>query len=148
MICASTFIGSQLTPLHPRKPRLVLRVGITGHRPNKLNGAAVGRIEKELPLFIRGDRLRVFERAANGALDRSDLRGKLKSILLERFIWADALALPPPSPLRPAARGRRDWTISTGPRSRLQCEPISYRADTSMECAPGAGQVEVSDLTG
>jgi hypothetical protein len=36
-------------PHHPPKPRLVLRVGITGHRPNKLHGAAVNRIETQLP---------------------------------------------------------------------------------------------------
>jgi hypothetical protein len=42
-----------MTPLlHPPKPRLVVRVGITGHRPNKLHGAAVQRIEKQLPLLF------------------------------------------------------------------------------------------------
>jgi hypothetical protein len=39
-------------PLHPPKPRLVVRVGITGHRPNKLHGAAAQRIEKQLPLLF------------------------------------------------------------------------------------------------
>src|SRR5262249_32565321 len=34
---------------HPPKPRLTLRVGITGHRPNKLYGAAVARIARQLP---------------------------------------------------------------------------------------------------
>jgi len=34
---------------HPPKPRLTLRVGVTGHRPDKLNGAAVARIQKQLP---------------------------------------------------------------------------------------------------
>jgi hypothetical protein len=35
--------------LHPPKPRLTLRVGITGHRPNKLHGAAADRIQRQLP---------------------------------------------------------------------------------------------------
>jgi hypothetical protein len=35
--------------MHPPRPRLTLRVGITGHRPNKLNGPAVARIERQLP---------------------------------------------------------------------------------------------------
>jgi hypothetical protein len=34
---------------HPPKPRLTLRVGITGHRPNKLSGSAVARIRRQLP---------------------------------------------------------------------------------------------------
>src|SRR5262249_53500770 len=34
---------------HPPKPRLTLRVGITGHRPNKLYGAAVARTARQLP---------------------------------------------------------------------------------------------------
>lgn len=33
---------------HPPKPRLTLRVGITGHRPNKLPNADVPRIERHL----------------------------------------------------------------------------------------------------
>src|SRR5438552_3252435 len=33
---------------HPPKPRLTLRVGITGHRPNKLHGPAVPRIQQQL----------------------------------------------------------------------------------------------------
>jgi hypothetical protein len=41
-----------MMPLHPPKPRLVLRVGITGHRPNKLHGAAAERIERQLPLLF------------------------------------------------------------------------------------------------
>src|SRR5439155_12127039 len=34
---------------HPPKPRLTLRVGITGHRPNKLDDQAVKRIGQLLP---------------------------------------------------------------------------------------------------
>lgn len=34
---------------HPPKPRLTLRVGITGHRPNKLSGPAVACVRKQLP---------------------------------------------------------------------------------------------------
>src|SRR5712691_2304520 len=34
---------------HPPKPRLTLRVGVTGHRPNKLFGAVVTRIRTQLP---------------------------------------------------------------------------------------------------
>jgi hypothetical protein len=41
-----------LTTIHPPKPRLTLRVGITGHRPNKLHGTAVERIERQLPLVF------------------------------------------------------------------------------------------------
>ena len=44
--------GSQLITLHPPKPRLVVRVGITGHRLNKLNGLAAERIESQLPLLF------------------------------------------------------------------------------------------------
>src|SRR2546430_1186183 len=35
--------------LHPPKPRLTLRVGITGHRPDKLHGRAAARIEDQFP---------------------------------------------------------------------------------------------------
>ena len=38
---------SEPTP-HPPKPRLTVRLGITGHRPNKLPAAAVPRIERQL----------------------------------------------------------------------------------------------------
>src|SRR5262245_42716555 len=34
---------------HPPKPRLTLRVGITGHRPNKLTAAMTARVQKQLP---------------------------------------------------------------------------------------------------
>jgi hypothetical protein len=34
---------------HPPKPRLTMRVGITGHRPNKLTGAMIARVQKQLP---------------------------------------------------------------------------------------------------
>jgi hypothetical protein len=34
---------------HPPKPRLTVRVGITGHRPNKLTGAAAARVKQQLP---------------------------------------------------------------------------------------------------
>src|SRR5262245_31482261 len=34
---------------HPPKPRLTLRVGVTGHRPNKLAGAVATRIREQLP---------------------------------------------------------------------------------------------------
>jgi hypothetical protein len=34
---------------HPPKPRLTLRVGVTGHRPNKLGGAVATRIRNQLP---------------------------------------------------------------------------------------------------
>lgn len=37
------------TSRHPPKPRLTVRVGITGHRPNKLDARAVARIERQLP---------------------------------------------------------------------------------------------------
>lgn len=36
-----------MTP-HPPKPRLTLRVGITGHRPNKLDAGAVPRLRQQL----------------------------------------------------------------------------------------------------
>ncbi len=35
--------------MHPPKPRLTLRVGVTGHRPNKLHGPAAARIAHQLP---------------------------------------------------------------------------------------------------
>src|SRR4051794_40488375 len=34
---------------HPPRPRLTLRVGVTGHRPNKLQGPTVARIARQLP---------------------------------------------------------------------------------------------------
>lgn len=41
---------SPLSPTpHPSKPRLTLRVGIAGHRTDKLHGAALARIERQLP---------------------------------------------------------------------------------------------------
>ena len=46
---------------HPPKPRLTLRVGITGHRPNKLSGPAVARVRQQLP--------RVFAAIAKSADD-------------------------------------------------------------------------------
>src|SRR6266550_2280722 len=51
---------------HPPKPRLTLRVGITGHRPNKLAGAAVTRIRKQLPEVFAA-----IERAASTILANS-----------------------------------------------------------------------------
>ena len=33
---------------HPPKPRLTLRVGITGHRPNKLGDDVLARVERQL----------------------------------------------------------------------------------------------------
>jgi hypothetical protein len=38
---------------HPPKPRLTVRVGVTGHRPNKLDHAAVARVERQLPLVFQ-----------------------------------------------------------------------------------------------
>jgi hypothetical protein len=37
----------------PPKPRLTLRVGITGHRPNKLGNDAVARVERQLALVFK-----------------------------------------------------------------------------------------------
>ena len=37
-----------LIHLHPPRPRLTLRVGITGHRPNKLDTTAAERIKRQL----------------------------------------------------------------------------------------------------
>src|SRR6267142_128598 len=45
---------------HPPKPRLTLRVGITGHRPNKLAGAVATRIRTQLPVVFAA-----IERAAS-----------------------------------------------------------------------------------
>jgi hypothetical protein len=39
--------------IHPPKPRLTLRVGITGHRPNKLGNNAVERVERQLALVFK-----------------------------------------------------------------------------------------------
>ena len=43
---------SQASPTlrHPPKPRLTVRVGVTGHRPNKLGGEAAARVQRQLPL--------------------------------------------------------------------------------------------------
>jgi hypothetical protein len=57
-----------MTPLHPPKPRLVVRVGITGHRPNKLHGAAAARIGEQLPRLFAGiDKVAAEILAANSA---------------------------------------------------------------------------------
>jgi hypothetical protein len=48
---------------HPPKPRLTLRIGITGHRPNKLSGSAAERIKTQLERVFS-----VIEEAANGIL--------------------------------------------------------------------------------
>ena len=37
---------------HPPKPRLTVRVGITGHRPNKLDDDAAARVARQLPLIF------------------------------------------------------------------------------------------------
>jgi hypothetical protein len=39
---------------HPPKPRFTVRVGITGHRPNKLNGPIVGTIARQLIQVFKG----------------------------------------------------------------------------------------------
>src|SRR5262245_15862835 len=36
----------------PPKPRLALRIGVAGHRPDKLDEKAVGRVEERLPLVF------------------------------------------------------------------------------------------------
>jgi hypothetical protein len=51
---------------HPPKPRLTLRVGITGHRPNKLAGAVATRIRTQLPVVFAA-----IERAASTILANS-----------------------------------------------------------------------------
>jgi hypothetical protein len=51
---------------HPPKPRLTLRVGITGHRPNKLAGAVATRIRQQLPQAFAA-----IERAASTILANS-----------------------------------------------------------------------------
>jgi hypothetical protein len=51
---------------HPPKSRLTLRVGVTGHRPNKLAGTAVTRIRKQLPEVFAA-----IERAASTILANS-----------------------------------------------------------------------------
>ena len=51
---------------HPPKPRLTVRVGITGHRPNKLTGAVIGRVQKQLPEIFAA-----IERAAASILTES-----------------------------------------------------------------------------
>jgi hypothetical protein len=51
---------------HPPKPRLTLRVGVTGHRPNKLIGAVADRIRAQLPEVFAA-----IERAASIILAKS-----------------------------------------------------------------------------
>ncbi len=38
---------------HPPKPRLTVRVGVTGHRPNKLSAEAAARVQGQLPLVFQ-----------------------------------------------------------------------------------------------
>src|SRR6266511_558995 len=52
--------------MRPPKPRLTLRVGVTGHRPNKLHGPAVARIAQQLPQVFA-----VIEQAAAKILPES-----------------------------------------------------------------------------
>src|SRR5882724_6340361 len=51
---------------HPPKPRLTLRVGITGHRPDKLAGVVATRIRTQLPVVFAA-----IERAASAILANS-----------------------------------------------------------------------------
>lgn len=46
---------SQSSPTlrHPPKPRLTVRVGVTGHRPNKLGADAAARVQRQLPLVYQ-----------------------------------------------------------------------------------------------
>ncbi len=54
---------------HPPKPRLTVRVGITGHRPNKLSEGAATRVERQLPLVFQA----VEEAAANILRDNASV---------------------------------------------------------------------------
>ena len=54
---------------HPPKPRLTVRVGITGHRPNKLSGDAATRVERQLLLVFQA----VEEAAANILRDNASV---------------------------------------------------------------------------
>jgi hypothetical protein len=51
---------------HPPKPRLTLRIGVTGHRPNKLSGSVATRIRNQLPEVFEA-----IERAASTILAKS-----------------------------------------------------------------------------
>jgi hypothetical protein len=62
-----------LTVSGPPKPRLTLRVGIAGHRQDKLDEAATERIEKWLPaIFVEIDAAATQILAANGDCYTSD----------------------------------------------------------------------------
>ena len=59
--------------LHPPKPRLTLRVGITGHRPNKLTGAVIARVQQQLPeIFAAIERTAASIRAQSSSIYADD----------------------------------------------------------------------------
>src|SRR5438128_8107199 len=58
---------------HPPKPRLTLRVWITGHRPNKLTGAMIARVQKQLPeIFAAIERTAASIRAQSSSIYADD----------------------------------------------------------------------------
>src|ERR1044072_9029975 len=62
---------------NPPKPRLTLRVGITGHRPNKLPAAIVPRITSQLSVVFR-----TLDEIAGGILhDDADAYAKESAVI-------------------------------------------------------------------
>src|SRR5262245_60042462 len=58
---------------HPPRPRLTMRVGITGHRPNKLTNALIARVQKQLPdIFAAIERTAASIRAQSASIYADD----------------------------------------------------------------------------
>src|SRR5262245_8813882 len=58
---------------YPPKPRLTLRVGITGHRPNKLTSAVIARVQTQLPdIFAAIERTAASIRAQSASIYADD----------------------------------------------------------------------------
>src|SRR5215510_13037066 len=58
---------------YPPKPRLTLRVGITGHRPNKLTSAVIARVQTQLPdIFAAIERTAASIRAQSASIFADD----------------------------------------------------------------------------
>src|SRR5215510_7712710 len=58
---------------YPPKPRLTLRVGITGHRPNKLTSAVIARVQQQLPeIFAAIERAAASIRAQSSSIYADD----------------------------------------------------------------------------
>src|SRR5262245_32277900 len=88
---------------HPSKPRLTLRVGITGHRPNKLLTTDLPRIERQLRAVFAAIEAAVAAICANKAIEPTTGGKPYRIHLISGFAeGADQLAV---------AVCPGDWTV-------------------------------------